>query len=250
MLVMVFSFVAVIVCSASIASFASGNDRRGSTVLELSELLGGGYDLGGDVAWGSALGPHVVVTFANGGGPSLPERWTRIVVTLPQDTPLFLHVRARPPEGAPSGALSFAETPFEQLFLVEGAPSDVVARLLDDELRTTLLQHRGEVELTAENGSLTLAIQGWLQEVAHARAAIELAVRIVERLPEAYAAAERDTRLNLRGAPYRAEYDALLEQRTAASRLAEVRDLELHHRWPSRLFSLSLSKLLAMLFRR
>jgi hypothetical protein len=224
-LVMVFSLVATVVCSVSVVLFAAGNDARGTTVLQLSELLGGGYDLGGGVAWGSAMGLHVVVTFGDGGRPNLPERWTQIVVTLPQDIPLFLHVRPRPPEDAPAGALSFAATPFEQLFLVEGAPSDVVRYLLDDELRAALLLRRGEVELTAESGSLTLSCHGWLEEIARTRSAIELAAWIANRIPEAYDAAERGAHVNLHGAPYRAEYDAFLAERTSASRQDEVRAL-------------------------
>lgn len=249
-MVMVLAPVALVVFFFCISVFSSsGNHRRRDTLQQLSKMLGGGYDLGGDVVWGSALGPHTVVTFANAGGPSLPERWTEIVVTLPQGYPLSLHVHPRPPEEAPSGALSFADTPFEQLFLVEGAPVDVVVRLLDDELRAALLRH-GELELSAADGSLKLALRGWLDEVSQARPALELAVRIADRVAEAYAAAERETMLDVRGAPYRAEQDAFQVERAAAARLAEVRDLEHHRRWPSRLAKLGFIRMLAMLFRR
>lgn len=248
-MVMVLAPVALVVFLLCVVVFSTGNNRRLAALQELGELLGGDYDLGRDVAWGDALGPHTEVTFANGGGPSLPERWTEIVVTLPPEHPLFLHVRRRPPAEVPAGALSFSDTPFEQLFLVEGAPDDVVVRLLDDELRTALLR-RGELELTALDGSLKLALHGWLEEVAQVRPAIELAVRIADRVAAAYAAAERETMIDLRGAPYRAEIDAFRMERAAAARLAEVRDLELQGRRPSRLAKLGFLKMIALLFRR
>jgi hypothetical protein len=118
--------------------------------------------------------------------------------------------------------LQIGDATFDAAFLVEGAPADVVLRLLDDRVRTALLAARpdrvtvGPYGIAVERTGLVYDAPG---AAALAGAAAALALRLPGALQEADDARARE------GAAYRQEPTREAEQAQIAARMKEIAEL-------------------------
>jgi hypothetical protein len=132
---------------------------------------------------------------------------------------LAISPRIVPARAVETGAIRTDDSAFDEAFLVEGAPADVVRCLLGMELRARLLEAR----------PLTLSIEGSSLEVhglpslrpGDVAALIDLAAAVGSAVPRAVE--EADRRLTLvTGTPYRPGIDASAVHAAQVARAEEV----------------------------
>jgi hypothetical protein len=83
------------------------------------------------------------------------------------------------------------DSAFDDAFFVEAGPTDVVVRLFDAPLREAMLAAR-PIAIHSHPDGLFLEQRGWIEDAAQLRRVVALGVRIVEALPLAVEAADRD----------------------------------------------------------
>ncbi len=86
--------------------------------------------------------------------------------------------------------LTFDDDPFDQAFIVEAAPADVVQILLDEAIRERLLALE-PVELSSRAAGLQLAKEGWIEDHDEMVEMIDLVATIGSQLEPAYRQADR-----------------------------------------------------------
>jgi hypothetical protein len=219
------SFIMVLVRGARRRSL-----ERISKLQLIAAFLGGAHDETGK-AWGEKLGPKTTLDLTTRGSGSSSENWTYVDVELPPAYPLVLNIRRHGSSDHRAVAreamvdVIVGDKPFDDAFLVEAAPSDVVRELLDPALRTYLLAHK-EIDLTTvEQGGrriLRLAIRGWLEKLDDARPALEVAAGVGARLRDVYAKVDQAVERSEAGSPYRPVADDRPAQEAQATREAEV----------------------------
>jgi hypothetical protein len=226
---------ALVVVVVGIAALTRSQRKKRQTVLErIGHMLGGGTDAS-CTAWGPVLGITTTYRFTTRGSSSTSENWTEIEVDLPP-YPLSFNIRrhgwldrGRIERGTMVDVI-VGDPVFDEAFLVEAAPADVVRRLLDEEVRTRLATYR-TVELTTEAKGeqrlLRLAIRGWIEDVQEAQVAAGLPARIARQVREVYAQLEQDAPNTAGGAPYRPMIDDREARANAAKRETEVAAIEL-----------------------
>lgn len=211
---------------------AKGQDAARQTRLQaIANALGG-------QAAGSGLnctrhGVIVGYAFVTRGAGSTSESWTEVDVTLPRGYPISLRVvRGQPAVHAVrSGAVIDVEVgdpAFDDVFLIEAAPSDVVKQLLDPEARAFLAGYSQGVLTTETVGDRTVlrfAVPGWDETITGATAAIEGLSRMAGRFRDAYAAADAGVPMRSAGSPYRPELDDRPAHDAAAVRTSELEAL-------------------------
>ena len=212
---------------AAIARPALAKRRRTTALDQIASYLGGLH--GGASATGKSQGVAVTFSFATRGGGSSSESWTEIDVEVPRGYPLTLHLRRhawRDKAHIASGDMvdvELGDPAFDQAFLIEGAPADVVRQLFDLETRNVLAAHkRVELDTLDEGGHrrLRLAIRGWLEDPAIAKASIDAVARIAAAVRDAHAELESSTSMSAQGSPYR----PMLDDRPARDRAAAHAD--------------------------
>ena len=232
---MIAALLLVGLATAFIMALVRGARRRAleriSKLQLIAAFLGGAHDETGK-AWGEKLGPKTTLDLTTRGYGSSSENWTFVDVELPPAYPLVLNIRRhgsadhRAVARAAMVDVILGDKPFDDAFLVEAAPSDVVRELLDGPLRAYLLAHK-EIDLTtveADGGRriLRLAIRGWLEELEVARPALELAASVGARVRDAYAKVDEAVTRTDAGSPYRPVADERPAQEAQATREAEV----------------------------
>jgi len=124
---------------------------------------------------------------------------------------------------------------FDEAFIVEGAPAEIIRELLNPELRQALLALR-PVEVTTSAGTMVVASPGQIVDLVPARRLIAAAVALGRvRAASASADAALDEGGLRLGDPYRAEPDADAARAARAARdeelatLTRVREARKHH---------------------
>lgn len=223
-------FVVILISSASAAS-AKAKAERMKHLAAIAAHLGGQHDDSGK-AWGSALGPKTTFEFATRGAGSSAENWTHIEVEIPKAYPLAIHVRRH--LGADQRVIArgdmvdvlVGDREFDDAFLVEAAPADVVRALFDAEVRAMLAAHTrvdlDTVEHPDGTRSLKLGIAGWLEDLDRARPPLAAMGKLGANVREAYAKADAVHGPLVAGDPYRPVVDAQPARDAQAGRESEV----------------------------
>ena len=219
--------IVLLIVAVAVFAFWVGRDeeRRRNA---LAEALGGAWR--GQVLAVPCRGVGVRVVFTAAATRHHRQRWTYVEAPLPPYYPFALYVRGHVFEDdlaiqrgemvdVPTG-----DAAFDREFLVEGAPADVVARLLTPEVRVTLMQHP-PLKLDTVDGTLQLLVGEWHEDPARLRPWVEVVAAIVTGLREANAAADAAVPLSTGGDPYRAIADDRPLQDARAARAAEVQRL-------------------------
>jgi hypothetical protein len=209
--------------------------ERTTALATIGSFLGGGHSEPDARAWGANLGAAAELRYVTRGSGSGEERWTEIDVDLPQHHPVAINVRRHGwldrsrIKRAEMVDLELGDPAFDQAFLVEAAPSDVVRALLDQPVRNLLSRYQ-HVELTdvvVDNRHvLRFAVLGWMLEVDAARAALGLIVGIARQLRDTYAAADQAIEAPATGAPYRSEIDERGRREAQRARAVQVAEVD------------------------
>jgi len=116
--------------------------------------------------------------------------------------------------------VSTGDRSFDDRFLVQGAPADVVRALLDAELRASLLG-RGTLTLSTRAGGRCVVVVPGRPAEADLLALVDLAALLGRRVATAYPEADRAA-LDQRGGPYRGEPDARSAPALNSARAADL----------------------------
>lgn len=196
-------------------------------IEQLGELLGGGSS--GRTAWGSALGVPATIRFY--APPPVRDRraWTEITAELPVRLPFVLHLRPHSRQShrdRDAIDVKVEDAAFDERYLIEGAPADVVRAWLTPARRASLAA-LGDLELLIEQQPvlhLRLLVPSLLDDLKLAEEVLQLAVDLVLGIGEAYAEVEATPRL-LTGGPFRQHEDTSAAEAEARRRHNEVRYL-------------------------
>ena len=220
-------FAAYILHSASKA-----RDRRRDTLAEIARFLGGTSDAADGRAAGAVDGVATTIRFVTRGSGSDRESWTEIECALPRGYPLSLHVgshgwfdRGKIERGELVDVV-FDDPPFDEAFLVEGAPVEIVRRLLDADARRFLLGQRRATLETRDDGTLRLSIRGWLEAEHEVRPALRCAARLAAGVRAATASVDAAIPPAATDSPYRPMLDDAPVLEARAARAAEVEALD------------------------
>lgn len=206
---------------------------RHRTMLErVSERLGGEHDAT-SAAWGSALGAYATLSFVKRSNLS-SKLWTEIDVELPGRYPLTLNIRRHnvfdkiAVERGNMVDIEVGDAVFDEAFLVEAAPADVVRHLLTPRVRRYLKDNR-TVELCTPSdreGILRLSLRGWKNDLSEVDEALDVAIEVASGVREAFAEAAAETPpVIAAGSPFRQELDdrpALVAQVRREIEVAQV----------------------------
>jgi len=223
-------FVVVIVTASSNAATKQKAERL-TKLAAIAAHLGGQHDTSGK-AWGTALGPKSTLEFATRGSGSSSENWTHIEVDVPKAYPLAIHVRRQTRSDQQVIArgdmvdVLIGEQVFDDAFLVEAAPADVVRALIDPEVRALLTAHK-EVDLETfdrPDGTrcIKLGFRGWEEELEKIKGPLAVMAKLGARVREAYANADAALEQAAPGDPYRPVVDAQPARDAQAVRESEV----------------------------
>ncbi len=225
----VIGVVVVLVIAAIIALSLRSAGKRRDALAGLARALGGHSFSNG--AEGVFEGVATRLEFETRGSGSSSESWTYIHCQLPTGYPFTLHVAKHgwlDSNGSPRDGvadLQFGDEAFDKRYRVEGAPTDVVRRVLTPEARVYLLVE-GNAELMTEDGRLRLAVRGWLEDWSKSGPALTCVARIAAAVRQATLSVEAETPMVQAADVYRGiPSDAPLQQARAA-RAAEVQHVE------------------------
>jgi hypothetical protein len=209
-----------------------GKAKRRSVLGSAAHLLGGTANEAKANAVGALHGIATTFQLASRGSGSSSEAWTYIDCVLPAGYPLSLNLRRHgwfdsgKIERGELVDVQFGDAPFDDAFLVEGAPADVVRHMFDAAARAWLVATKS-IEVTTETGGvLRLAIRGWLETPEKMQPALDLAARVAAGVRDATAAADRAVPLVQTDSPYRPAPDARPLREAREARAAEVAALD------------------------
>ena len=223
--------VGIIIAFVAISA-SNAKDRRVRWLAEAAQLLGGEHD-GSNKAWGTQLGPKVTYELATRGAGSSAESWTHIHVQIPKKYPLAVHIRRQGKQDHSLVArgemvdVLVGDKAFDDRFLVEAAPADVVRLLVDAEVRRLLCSY-DDIDLDCVDRAdgtraLVLGIRGWIETPALYTEPVQIMARLGQRVRDAYAAADADLQSGAEsGDPYRPVADDQPARAAQVSREAEV----------------------------
>jgi hypothetical protein len=211
--------------------------RRDRGVQVAATLLAGDVQRirGGVRIVGTFGGVDTTVHYATRGSGNSTTRWTYVDCRLPAGYPLALHVRRHrwldrgKVERGEMIDVVVGDPPFDDAFLVEGAPAEVVRGILSDDVRDFLLAHaRVELETRGE-GALRLAMYRWIHADDALRGALDCATAIAGAVRDATLGA--DAAAQRAAAPPEPAYrdlpaDDRAVRAARAARAAEVEELE------------------------
>lgn len=221
-----------IVGAVVLAAGAVSKDKRTTQLKAIGGLLGGGQD-GKGHAWGDAFGIMADLRFVTRGSGSSSETWTEIDVELPSRYPFSLLLRrqgwldARKIEKGEMVDVEVGDQAFDDAFLVEAAPADVIRKLLTDEVRKLFFGlPRFQLMTVPNKATLRLELRGWTAVEVVGDATTILA-HIANGLREAYAQVEAESHAVIGGSPFRQEIDDRPVRAAAEARELEVSRVEL-----------------------
>jgi hypothetical protein len=187
--------------------------------------------LGGSITSSNAVtarrhGVAVEYRFGDRGAGSNHEAWTEVTAELPAHYPLTIRIeRGRATPGNPVIDIELGTPVFDELFIVEAAPADVVRHLIDDKARTFLMAQPGLIELTTFGG-LRFATPGWIADPTRAAELADFVAGLASRVRDAYAAANAAVPEPAAGSPYRPETGAAAD-RVQANREQEIAQIRM-----------------------
>lgn len=220
-----------IVGVAAVAISSLSKKNKSDKLDSIAALLGGGSDKKG-YAWGDALGAMAHLRFVTRGSGSSSESWTEIDVDLPAKYPFEMLIRRHgwfdrgKIERGTMIDVEVGDRAFDEEFLVEAAPADVVRKLLDAQVRAQLFHlPRFQLSTLSYAPTLRLELRGWVEpEVVSA--AVAMMAAIANGLRTAYSQVEAETPPVIAGSPFRQELDDGPARLAAAQREAEVEHVQ------------------------
>ncbi len=226
----------VLVLVVAVISFATtattkAKAARMTKLAAIAAHLGGQHD-DSSKAWGTALGAKTTLEFATRGSGSSAENWTHIHVDVPKAYPLAIHVRRHTRSDKHVIArgdmvdVQIGDPRFDEAFLVEAAPADVVRALIDPAVRGLLDLHK-QVDLeTVENPdgtrSIRLGFHGWTEQLDALAPPLAVMANLGARVRDVYANADAAHEQVAPGDPYRPIVDAQPARDAQVARESEV----------------------------
>jgi hypothetical protein len=213
--------------------YITGLMRQGGRRQWLEKLA---RDMGGTLS-GDELSAHlhgVPVRFAyvTRGSEQSKQGWTEIDCTPPHAYPLDLSVRRHGwlddamIERRAMVDIAVGDSRFDEAFLVEAAPADVVRILIDQALRDFLLSLTvGATLMTEGEGTsrvVRLSIPEYVDDPDKARHYLEQLARLGARVPAAFTQADAAIPTESIGSPFREIVDTSAQRLAADQRLVEV----------------------------
>lgn len=227
------------------AALRSARERAAAQAAMLAELARG---LGGTSTGNGASGTHrgvaTALSFTTTGSGSTVQQWTDVTCALPRGYPFTLHLerhgffdRGAIERGEMTDVV-VGDPAFDDAFRIEGAPAEVVRRVLVPDVRRALLAY-GRPTIQTSTGDLCLRVNGWLEDLTAARAAIDCAATIAAGVRDASLALDAAVPLVHDGPAYRSVVSDAPLQEARAARAAEVAGvartrlarLQAHNRW-------------------
>jgi hypothetical protein len=229
----IFGLMFVGVFVGAIANEMRKRKQRKDTLVVLAPALRG-FVIANEV-FGRCNGAAICFRYATRGSGSDIERWTEIDVDVPWGYPFTLNLRRhqwtdrRRIESGDLIDVAVGNRRFDDEFLVEGAPADVLRQFFDPALRRLLLETRHAVELTTHRAGdrafVRFATRCWVHEPDAAYALVEGVAQIPTRLRAAYAEADRKIPVAFDGGPYRPAPSSQPDHDVAEARAYEVERL-------------------------
>jgi len=233
-----------------VISRAAQRRRQGALAIA-ANLLGGQVTENHSFAEGSRDGLRTRFALTSRGAGSSSESWTEVECEVgPGARRLELHLRRTEhadPTRIRRGELADVElgaADFDGLFIIEGAPTDVVKAFFDPATRQALLEWKEcEVDVPITLASmrpfdrppgepermwLRLSVRGWLETESRIQGALLLTALLARRVRAALDSAEAAVPLEHKGSPYRPAPDDAARKDARARRereLADLRDL-------------------------
>ncbi len=196
---------------------ASNAKRKKQDALQaIANALGGTVTSSNSVG-GRRQDVNIVYMFADRGVGSSHEPWTEVSAVLPARYPLTIRiVRGQPKPNQHVVDIELGTPAFDDFFIVEAAPADVVRQLIDEPARMFLTRQHGKVELETVAGGLRISTPGWIEDPSHARGLADYVGLLASRVRDAYAAANAKVAPRDLGSPYRPQVSVLSEDLQAA----------------------------------
>lgn len=220
--------VAVFLIAIAAAS-ASASKRKG-VLQALADELGGTSTSNG--VRGTLDGVAVSLEFETRGSGSSSESWTYLDAALPGGYPLSLNLdrhgwfdRGKIERGEMIDVI-VGDAAFDDAFRVEGAPAEVVKRMLTPELRAYLMAHPRIEVRTLAGPTLRIAVRTWLDQHADARRGLWTVARLAASLRPVSLALDAQIPTTTTGDAYRAMPSDQPLREARASRVDEVARVE------------------------
>jgi hypothetical protein len=232
---LVISLVLVLAFVVMTIVFAERNQRAKlqQDVLAIANELGG--QISGQSVYATVDGVETVFRLAVRGSGKSAQRWTEVEVEVPAKYPLTLLVRRH--EWRDGGKIERGEMvdvelgdrSFDDEFLVEAAPADVVKLLVDRKIRELMWSlENPELQTLRRDGKavVQLAVRDWIRDRDHAARITRTLAVLGGSVRDAFATVEQATPLVREGAPFREILDDREIRRAAEARSKEVVHVE------------------------
>lgn len=226
--------IAVGVVMVTIMLFAIRSDRestrrRTSTLASLANALGYPHEVGDNFVTAKRDGVKVKLAYETRGSGSTSQAWTEVSVDIPASYPLTLYVRRHSLLDGTKIATGkmvdvlVGDQAFDDAYLVEAAPTDVVRELIDHRARAYLMG-ASHMELVTERrgdtATLKLSIRRWEEDFPAAQILVDEAIRLARRVRDVYAKIASPPPAVVEGSPFRPH------QRAVAADEANAREHE------------------------
>lgn len=209
----------------SIQSSAESTRTRRSTLYSLGNWLGYPHDVGDNFVTARRDGSTVKLAYVTRGSGSSSESWTEVSVDIPSSYPLTLYVRRHGffDRGKIAGGtmvdVLMGDQAFDDAYLVEAAPADVVRQLIDHRARAYLMGASYMELVTERHGeraTLKLSIRRWEEDFPSAQVLAEEAIRLARRVRDVYAKLAAPPPTQVEGSPFRPQPTAVASDRAYA----------------------------------
>lgn len=215
-------------CAGLFAYMKHDMTKRRAMIEQLARDIGGVANE--DEARATLLGVPVRFAFVQRGTGRSRQWWTEAECTPPPAYPLDLHVRRRgwfDERMIARGTMvdvQVGEPRFDETFLVEAAPADVVRQLFDQDFRTFLLSVSGALTSVHEGPSrvVRLSVRGRIEDLGEARRYLEMLAQLAARVPAAFMQADAALPTQSIGSPFREIVDTSAQRDAGGQRLIEV----------------------------
>lgn len=220
--------VMIVIITYAIGSSAESSRRRTSTLTSLGNALGYPHDVGENFVTAKRDGVQVKLAYETRGSGSTSQSWTEVSVEIPAAYPLTLYVRRHAlfDGGKIAGGkmvdVIVGDKAFDDAYLVEAAPADVVRELIDHRARAYLMGASAMELVTERHGdraTLKLSIRRWEEDFPAAQVLVDEAIRLARRVRDVYAKISAPP-VHVAGSPFRPE------QRAVATDDANAREHE------------------------
>jgi hypothetical protein len=215
-------------CAGLFAYMQHDMTKRRAMLEQLARDIGGVANE--DEARAILHGVPVRFAFVQRGSGKSRHWWTEAECTPPPAYPLDLHVRRhgwfdeRMIACGTMVDVQVGDPRFDETFLVEAAPADVVRQLFDQDFRTFLLSVSGALTSVHEGPSrvVRLSVRGRIEDLGEARRYLEMLAQLAARVPAAFTQADAAIPTRFIGSPFREIVDTSAQRDAGGQRLIEV----------------------------